>query len=295
MASGINGVAKGKLYEVFADPSSGKSTLSYDIIANCQKQYGDYCCIIEKEDSYGSKYGEGLGIDNSKLKIYTPDYQEDMYDVLITCLKSNMFGVIVIDSLTSFAPKARFEGSKIMGIESRINSDKLREVIHYLQQSDTCLIVLNQTRQKIGVMGGDPTTTSGGTALSFYAHCRIRITRSQIDKELRQNTMKFHFIKNKLAPPYKIGSIVYKWEGGFDKVSEYADIALEAGIINLTGKTYSLPDGKGGFLELEDKLVGKKKYTNYLEENPEYLKDIIHPLVVDYLNNKEIVADENEQ
>lgn len=290
MASGINGFAKGKLYEIFADPSSGKSTLSYDIIANCQKQYNEYCCIIEKEDSYGSKYGEGLGIDNSLLKIYTPDYQEDMYDLLINCLKSNMFGTIVVDSLTSFAPKARFEGSQIMGIESRINSNKLREVIHFLQKTNTCLIILNQTRQKIGAMG-DPTTTSGGTALSFYAHVRIKITRSEINKELRQNTMKFHFIKNKLAPPFKIGSIAYKWEGGFDKISEYADIALESGIIKLEGRSYYLPDGNGGFLE---KMVGKKTYTEYMEENPEYLTKVIHPLVINYLNNKEVVADENE-
>lgn len=287
MASGIGGFAKGKIYDIFADPSSGKSTLSYDVIGNCHKVYNEHCLLIEKEDSYGRAYGSHLGINNDLLTILNPDTQEDMYNILLEALQTNMFGVIVVDSLTSFAPKARFEGSQIMGIEARNNSHYMRLVMDAVQKSKTCLIILEQTRQKIGAMG-DPTTTSGGTAVSFYSHVRIKITRSEIDKELHQNTMKFHFIKNKLAEPFKIGSIVYNWIGGFDTASEAGEIAIEAGIIKITGNSYFFP-------EKEDKVVGKKKAMNFLKDNPEYLKNVILPKVQEYLSNKEDKdVDENE-
>lgn len=151
MASGIGGFAKGKIYEIFADPSSGKSTLSYDIIGNCHKVYKEPCLLIEKEDSYGSEYGKHLGIDNDLLNIINPETQEEMYEILIKALDTNMFGVIVIDSLTSFIPKARlFDDSQIMGIEARVNSSQMRKVINSIQKSKTTLIILQQTRQKIG-------------------------------------------------------------------------------------------------------------------------------------------------
>lgn len=285
-ASGIGGVAKGKIYEIFADPSSGKSTLSYDIIANCHKTFNEECLLIEKEDSYTTTYGENLGINNDKLTIISPETQQDMYEALLQAIKSKIFGVIVIDSLTSFAPKERFEGSVIMGIEARLNSHYMRLVISELQKTDTALIILQQTREKIGGMG-DPTTVSGGKAVSFYAHVRIKITRSEIDKELQQNTMKFHFIKNKLATPFKVGAIVYNWTGGFDTASEIGELALDAEIIKVVGKSYYLP-------EVEDKIVGKKKFLQYLKDNPDYMKDVIKPLVDKYLEEKEVIEDEEE-
>lgn len=285
-ASGIGGWAAGKIYEIFADPSSGKSTLSYDAIAVCQKKTGKEALLIEKEDSYTRPYGKSLGVDNDKLTIITPETQQDMYETLIEAIKSKLFGIIVIDSLTSFAPRERFEGSAIMGVEARVNSYYMRLVISELQKTDTTLIILQQTREKIGGMG-DPTTVSGGKAVSFYAHVRIKITRSEIDKELQQNVMKFHFVKNKLATPFKVGSIVYRWEGGFDTASELGELALDAEIIKVTGKTYHLP-------EVDDKLVGKKKFLQYLKDNPNYMKDVLQPLVNEYLENKEEIADEDE-
>lgn len=134
---------------------------------------------------------------------------------------------------------------------------------------------------------GDPTTVSGGTAVSFYAHVRIKITRSEIDKDLRQNTMKFHFIKNKLAEPFKIGTIVYNWVGGFDTASEAGDIAIEADIIKVNGKTYEFPE-----IELDKKIVGKKKAMEFLKENPEYMKNVILPKVKEYLENKKEMIEE---
>ena len=201
-ALGIKGFAKRKLYTIDGDTSAGKSTTSYDVIGNCQKKYGDMCLLIDKEDSYTTDYGSKLGINNDKLVLAAPHSLEDMYELITEALNANMFGCIVVDSITSFAPLAKFDGSAVMGIEARVNSDKMRMVMTALEKSNTCLVFIQQIRQKLGGMG-DPTTVSGGLAIPFYAHVRIRVTRSEIDRENKQNVMKFTIIKNKLAPKTK--------------------------------------------------------------------------------------------
>lgn len=276
-ALGIEGFAKRKLYTIDGDTSAGKSTTAYDVIGNCQKKFGDNCLLIDKEDSYTTIYGERLGINNEKLIIATPDTLEDMYELLVSSLQSNLFGVIVVDSLTSFAPKARHEGSVVMGLEARVNSDKMRMVMSALEKSNTCLIFIQQIRNSIGSMG-DPTCVSGGKAIPFYAHVRIRITRSEIDRENQQNVMKFTVIKNKLAEPFKVGTIIYNWTTGFDLFSEIGELAIEFNIIKKIGNTYHFP-------ETNDTQVGKKKTIQYLKDNQDYMKKVLEPLVQDYLKN----------
>jgi recombination protein RecA len=276
-ALGIGGFAKRKIYTIDGDLSAGKSTTAYDVIGKAQQTYGDQCLLIDKEDSYTREYGAMLGVDNDKLTIVTPHTQEDMYETLVTAIKSKLFGVIVVDSVTSFAPEARFEGRVVMGIEARVNSDKMRLVADAMSKSNTCLILIQQTREKIGGMG-DPTTVSGGKAIPFYAHCRIRITRSEIKREEQQNVMKFTIIKNKMAAPFKVGTVIYKWDQGFDFFSEVGELAIEFGIIKKEGNSHYLP-------EVEAKFVGKKKVMAYLTDNPEYTKAVIEPLVLDVLKN----------
>lgn len=284
-ATGIGGFAKKKIYTIDGDPSSGKSTTAYDVIGQCHKVYGEQCLLIDKEDSYTTEYGKLLGIDNSKLTIVSPRTLEDMYEAIIMGLESKAFGVIVVDSVTSFAPEARFEGSVVMGIEARVNSDKMRLVNDAMFDANTCLIMIQQTRQKIGGMG-DPTTVSGGTAIPFYAHVRVRVTRSEIKRELEQNTMKFTIIKNKLATPFKVGTVVYKWGIGFDFFSEVAELAVEFGIIRKEGNSYYFP-------EVENvKMVGEKKAIAYLRDNPEYTKAVIEPKVKEYLSRTDLRQDE---
>lgn len=288
-ATGINGFAKRKFYTIDGEMSAGKSTTAYDVIGQCQKKYGDECLLIDKEDAYTTPYGELLGIDNNKLTIITPHTGEDMYSILINAITSGLFGVIVVDSVTAFAPQGRHEGSQQMGLESRLNSDQMRLVVDALEKSNTCLIFIMQTRQKIGGMG-DPTTVSGGTAIPFYAHCRIRITRSKIDRELRQNIMKFTIIKNKMAEPFKVGTVVYKWSKGFDFFSEVGELAIEFGIITATGKTFFPPDTDGL------KFVGRKKLIEYLTDNPEYTKNVLEPKVLAFLeSDTELREDEGEE
>lgn len=149
-ALGIGGFAKRKFYTIDGDLSAGKSTTAYDVIGNCQKTFDEQCLLIDKEDSYTTEYGAKLGIDNEKLTIATPFTLEDMYECVTMALKSNAFGTIVVDSVTSFAPAARFEGSVVMGVEARINSDKMRMVMDALEKSNTCLIFIQQIREKIG-------------------------------------------------------------------------------------------------------------------------------------------------
>lgn len=285
-ATGIGGFAKRKIYTIDGDLSAGKSTTAYDVIAQCQKKYGEQCLLIDKEDSYTTEYGNLLGIDNNKLTIVSPHTLEDMYDVLVNAIKSGLFGVIVVDSVTAFAPQNRFEGSVVMGTEARVNSDKMRLVSDAMAKSNTCLILIQQTREKIGGMG-DPTTVSGGKAIPFYAHCRIRITRSKIDRDLQQNLMKFTIIKNKMAAPFKVGTIIYKWNYGFDFFSEIGELAVEFGIIKNEKRSYFLP-------ETDLKLTGIKNVRDYLFDNPEYTKQVLEPLVLKYLEQN-VVRDEEAE
>lgn len=284
-ALGIGGFAKRKFYTIDGDLSSGKSTTAYDVIGNCQKTFGEHCLLIDKEDSYTTTYGERLGIDNEKLTIAAPFTLEDMYECVIMALKSNAFGCIVVDSVTSFAPAARFEGSVVMGVEARVNSDKMRMVMDALAKSNTCLIFIQQIRNSIGSIG-DPTVVSGGKAIPFYAHVRIRITRSEIDRENKQNVMKYTVIKNKLSSPFKVGTIIYNWETGFDLFSEVGDLAIEFGVIKKEGNSYYFPEIK------DFKVVGKNKTIEYLKDNPEYTKNIIEPLVKEILNKADLRKDE---
>lgn len=286
-ALGIGGFAKRKLYTIDGDTSAGKSTTAYDVLGNCQKTFGDMCLLIDKEDSYTTTYGKQLGIDNDKLVIASPHSLEDMYDLLVDSLKANLFGCILVDSVTSFAPQSRHEGSIVLGAEARVNSDKMRLVMDALEKSNTCVIMIQQIRLKLGAYG-DPTTVNGGIAIPFYAHVRIRVTRSEIDRENEQNTMKFTVIKNKLAPAFKVGTVVYNWKTGFDLFSEIGDLAIEFDIIRNEGKSYYFP-------QIDTKVVGKKAAIQYLKDNPEYVKSVLQPLVKEHLNSNSLRTEDLNQ
>lgn len=291
VALGIGGYAKGKIHAIDGESSGGKSTICYDIIGNTQKNFNEKCLLIDKEDSYTRKYGASLGIDNENLIVVNPHTLEDMYDVLILSLSNKLFGTIVVDSVTSFAPQARFEGSEQMGIESRVNSDKMRLIADLMPNSNCALFLIQQIRQAMGGFG-DPTRVSGGLAIPFYSHTRTRITRSEIDRENQQNVVKFTIIKNKLDVPFKVGTVVYKWGKGFDADSEMVELSLEFGIVTKEGKTYTLP-------ETDVKIVGKKEVIKYLKENKEYTEKVIKPLVLAKLEENDLreedeILDDNE-
>ncbi len=289
-ALGIGGIAKNKITTFDGDSQSGKSTTSYDAIAQCQKVYKEPCLLIDKERSATTDYLHKLGVNTSKdlLTILNPKTLEEMYEAILMALESKLFGCIVVDSVTSFAPSARFEDSVVMGLESRVNSDKMRLVNDAVPTSNCALILVQQIRQSIGKIG-DPTVVSGGLAIPFYAHVRVRITRSKIDRENQENVMKFTIIKNKLGVPFKVGTVVFNWNKGFDSASEIAELAVEFGLIKQDKKTYILEKAENG----EDlKIVGKKKVIEFLNTNIDYRDKYIKPALEEKLKSTELRIDE---
>ena len=286
-ALGTGGLAKNKIVEIIGWESSGKSTLSYDAIANAQKTYEDYCLLIDKENSFDKFYAKQLGVDLDKLEISFPSSLEDCYDVIEKALDSGLFGLIIIDSLTAFQPQSTIEdGSGAMGKESRINSNRMRMVNDKIRNSNCCIVFINQMREKIGVMFGNPETTSGGNAMKFYAHQRIMIRRKEIDAKGQQNTMHFKIIKNKLAVPMKEAETTIIWGKGFDKESEIFYLAKDFDIIKKHGKKVTYD---GSVFELTDKDA-MNEYYDYLNDNPELKREITNK-VLEKLNAKPETVD----
>lgn len=191
-ASGIGGVAKGKVYDIYADPSAGKSTLAYDLIGQCQKKYGDWALLLDKEDSYTATYGASLGIDNEKLIIINNKSEkiqslENMYDILCAALESKKFGIIAVDSVTSFAPQSKLEDSAIMGVEARVNSDKMRKINNLMPKSNTALLLLRQSRVSIGGFG----CFHGETLVNFVNGKSIPISEV-VDKKIKGEVWSFN-------------------------------------------------------------------------------------------------------
>jgi recombination protein RecA len=286
-ATGINGFPKNKIIEIIGWESAGKSTLSYDIIANCQREFGDHCLLIDKEASYDPVYANQLFVDDSKLKIAYPDSLEDSYALTEKALDSKLFGVIVVDSLTAFESAASLADQGGMGKEARINSDKLRRINAKVKDSNCCVIYINQMREKIGVMFGSPETTSGGNALKFYAAMRIMIRRKEIKADNETNIMHFKIIKNKVAKPMKEAEINILWGKGFDTDKEYIDLAMDNEIITCVGKTWFY---NGNKLE-----IGKDKSIQLIKDNPEMFEEIKVKVKNLLLNDKVVLTEKIEE
>ena len=279
-ALGVKGFAKNRIIEIIGWESSGKSTLCYDAIANAQKTYGDYCLLIDKENSFDKFYAQQLGVDLTMLEIVYPESLEDQYDTVEKALNSKIFGLIIVDSLTAFQPKSTIEdGAGAMGKESRINSNRMRMVNDKIRTSDCCICFINQMREKIGIMFGNPETTSGGNALKFYAHQRIMIRRKEIDAAGQKNTMHFKIIKNKMAPPMKEAETTILWGKGFDRDDEIFYLAKDFGFIKKRGTKVTYKDDIFELTE-KDKM---EEYYEYLKKNPEMHKEITD-LVMERLN-----------
>jgi recombination protein RecA len=288
-ALGVGGFSKNKIYEIIGWESSGKSTLCYDAIANAQKTHNDTCLLIDKENSFDKFYAQELGVDLEKLELVYPDSLEDCYAVIEKALDSKLFGLIIIDSLTSFQPKSTIENPEgAMGKESRINSNRMRMVNAKIRESNCCIVFINQMREKIGVMFGNPETTSGGNALKFYAHVRIMIRRKEINAITQSNLMHFKIIKNKLAVPMKEAETTIIWGKGFDKESEIFYLAKEFEIIKKHGKKITY--GEVTF-ELSEKDAMDEFYS-HLEDNLEMKQEIIDK-VLERLNSEKVVTEMN--
>ena len=271
IALGIGGLPKGRVVEIYGPESSGKTTLTLEVTAQCQK-LGGTAAFIDAEHALDPIYAEKLGVNVEELLISQPDTGEEALEITDILVHSGGVDVLVIDSVAALVPKAEIEGEmgdSHMGLQARLMSQALRKITGNVKKSNTLVIFINQIRHKIGVMFGSPETTSGGNALKFYASCRLDIRRIGTVKEGDEvvgNETRVKVVKNKVSPPFKQAEFQIIYNKGINRLGELLDRGSDLGILEKSGSWYSLEGEKIG--------QGKAKAVEFLQENPKIAEKI---------------------
>ena len=271
LALGIGGLPKGRIVEVYGPESSGKTTLALQVVAEAQKA-GGICAFVDAEHAMDPAYAKKLGVKTDELLISQPDTGEQALEITDTLIKSGSVSVLVVDSVAALTPKAELEGEMgdhHVGLQSRLMSQALRKITGSVSKSNTMVIFINQIRMKIGVMFGNPETTSGGNALKFYSSVRMDIRRIGAIKDKDQvigNTTRVKVIKNKVSPPFKVVEFDLMYGKGISKVGELIDLGAKADVIEKSGAWYAYNGEKIG--------QGKENAKSYLEKNPKIAEEI---------------------
>jgi recombination protein RecA len=271
MALGIGGLPKGRVVEIYGPESSGKTTVAIHVIAEAQKK-GGICAIIDAEHAFDSAYAQKLGVDVDNLLISQPDYGEQALEIADRLILSGALDVVVIDSVAALVPKAELEGDmgdSKMGLQARLMSQALRKLTATISKTNTICIFINQLREKIGVMFGNPETTTGGNALKFYASVRLdirRIAQIKDGDEAVGNRVKVKVVKNKVAPPFRAAEFDIIFGGGISKVGEIIDLGVELGIVGKSGSWFNYNNDKLG--------QGRDTVKQLLTDNPELANEI---------------------
>jgi recombination protein RecA len=277
-ALGIGGLPKGRVVEIYGPESSGKTTLTLQIIAECQKAGGS-AAFIDAEHALDPEYAKALGVDIDELLLSQPDTGEQALEVTDMLVKSGSLDVIVVDSVAALVPRAEIEGDmgdSHVGLQARLMSQALRKITGSIQKSNTLVIFINQIRMKIGVMFGSPETTTGGNALKFYSSVRLDIRRIGAIKdgdEVIGNETRVKVVKNKMAPPFKVVEFQILYGKGINKNAEIIEFAVKKGIIEKAGAWYSYKGDKIG--------QGIAKTSEFLKENPKVLEEIEASVLAD--------------
>jgi recombination protein RecA len=271
IALGIGGVPRGRIVEIYGPESSGKTTLSLHIIANAQKMGGS-AAFVDAEHALDPEYARKIGVKVNDLLISQPDTGEQALDIVEALVRSNAVDVIVVDSVAALTPKAEIEGEmgdQHIGRQARLMSQALRKLTAIVSRSNTIVIFINQIRMKIGIMFGNPETTTGGQALKFYSSVRIDVRRiAQIKKsdEVVGNRTKAKVVKNKVAPPFKVAEFDIMYNEGISMSGDLIDTGVKFDIVKKSGNTYSFGDVKLG--------VGREAAKKFIQENPKVAAEI---------------------
>ena len=268
IALGINGFPKGRIIEIYGPESSGKTTLAIHAIAESQKQ-GGIAAFIDAEHAFDRAYAQNLGVDTENLLISQPDNGEQALEIAENLIRSGAIDIIVIDSVAALVPRAEIEGEmgdSKMGLQARLMSQAMRKLTAAIGKTQCCCIFINQLREKIGVMFGNPETTTGGNALKFYASIRLDIRKSGAaikdkDGNLVGNQVKVKIVKNKMAPPFRVASFDITFGEGISKNGEIIDLGAEHDIIQKSGSWYSYGGAKIA--------QGREGAKQFLDDNPE--------------------------
>lgn len=271
LAVGVNGYPKGRIVEIYGPESSGKTTLAIHAIAEVQKQ-GGIAAIVDAEHAFDQFYAQKLGVDVNNLLISQPDNGEQALEIADSLIRSGAVDLLVIDSVAALTPKAEIEGEmgdSQMGLQARLMSKALRKLTGSINKAKCCCIFINQLRDKIGVMFGNPETTTGGNALKFYASMRIDIRKSSQIKEGEDvigNRVKVKVVKNKVAPPFRKAEFDIMYGEGISKVGEIIDLGVELNILKKSGSWFSYGETRLG--------QGRDSVKNMIADNPELMDEL---------------------
>jgi len=285
IAVGINGLPRGRVVEIYGPESSGKTTLAIHAIAEAQKK-GGIAAFVDAEHAFDRFYAESLGVDTENLLIAQPDNGEQALEITENLIRSGAIDIIVIDSVAALVPRSEIEGEmgdSKMGLQARLMSQALRKLTGTISKTNCCCIFINQLREKIGVMFGNPETTTGGNALKFYASMRLDIRRSGAaikDKEgnVVGNHVKVKVVKNKLAPPFRVAEFDITYGQGISKTGEIIDLAVEHNLVGKSGAWYSYKDAKIA--------QGREQAKTFLADNPEVAEELEEKVKAIYLHTE---------
>ena len=270
-ALGIGGFPRGRVVEVYGPEASGKTTLALHVVAEAQKR-GGLAAFVDAEHALDPHYAKNLGVDTINLLVSQPDSGEQALEIVETLVRSGALDVIVIDSVAALVPRAEIEGEmgdSHVGLQARLMSQALRKLTGTVSKSNTCVIFINQVREKIGVMFGNPETTTGGRALKFYTSIRIDIRRIATIKEGQDivgNRTRVKVVKNKMAPPFREAEFDIMYSQGISKVGDILDIAVNHNLVEKSGTWFSYGDTRLG--------QGRENVKRYLDENEKMLAEL---------------------
>ena len=292
IACGVGGVPKGRIIEIYGPESSGKTTLALHVIAESQKQ-GGRAAFIDAEHALDPVYARNLGVNIDELLVSQPDTGEDALEICEMLVRSGAISVIVIDSVAALVPKAEIQGDmgdSHVGLQARLMSQALRKLTGVVNKTNTCVIFINQLREKVGVMFGNPETTTGGRALKFYSSVRLdvrRIESIKVGDAVVGNRTRVKVVKNKVAPPFKMTEFDIMYGEGISKAGDVLDCAVEAGLIEKSGAWYSMDGERIG--------QGRENVKEYLKARPELIERLENEIRDKYVAKKDedAIADDD--